>query len=276
MSHPKLFKVQTEIMPPRGLLKFRDLIAATLALKRSGSIGVQDAKITETATGVCIQTPINRAPGSTPFDAVAILTPTGVETVITPGFLFAGKSFIVPEFRGHSILSKDCRNITGAPKGIYIKTTWRPYIAPAFQYLFNTATSLTEKFSSPRFPQGVELVSCKVVTTDAASPEAAGWTDAGDNNQVPAIIRQATAGDGLSVSAAVTQNGISYERIAARDPDWEAFDPIGEIYPSSQAASGGGYGNRLAGFPGFLRTENPDASNADLFYTLPVTGFSIV
>lgn len=272
--NPRLFKEQPGIMPSNGLLKWRDIIAATKALKNAGEIDVDGANITETQNGVVIQAPINRDAGSTPFDAVIGSNGSAIQTRITPGFLFAGTSFLVPKINGRNMLSAAARWITGAPKNIYIKVSWRPIIANDTAYNFAGGWSSRD---SVRFPQGIELLDAEIVCTNKDSPHEEGWTSTGEAH-VPAIIRRTIQSDGTT-SAELRQDGEHFERIAQRNPEWQQGDPIADIYLSSQEAVGGGYGIRVlaiiaTGSTTSISTGPPTVD--DIKHTLVFSGISMV
>lgn len=251
-------------MPSNGLLKWRDMIAATKALKNAGEIDVDGANITETQNGVVIQAPINRDAGSTPFDAVIGSNGSAIQTRITPGFFFAGTSFLVPKINGGNMLSAAARWITGAPKNIYIKVSWRPIIANDTAYNF---AGVWLSRDSVRFPQGIELLDAEIVWTNKDSPQ-----------EDPAIIRRTIQSDGTT-SAELRQDGEHFERIAQRNPEWQQGDPIADIYLSSQEAVGGGYGIRVLariaeGSTTSISTGPPTVD--DIKHTLVFSGISMV
>lgn len=276
--NPKLFKPQPGIMPARGLLKWRDMIAAIVALKGAGQITVDRAKITETAHGVVVQSPINREAGSTPFDAVASKTQDEFQVSIVPGFVFGGVSFTVPEINDVSMLSQAATRISGAPKNIYIKINWRPVIALDAGTFVPPDPDPPYDITRYRCPQGIEIISSEIVWTDEDSPIDAGWST-GDQ-YVSAKIRETlqTTGD---YAASVTRDGQHFERIATRNTEWRDGDSVTDLYLSTQEAVSGGYGNRIIKNALFLRddpieTDPEETRITDIEFYLVVSGVSII
>ena len=266
----QLYKANEGIMPAKGLLKWRDIIAAVKAMRAAGRVDINNAKVTQTANGVIIYPPIRTEAGGLPFDAVASFSGGQLQTRITPGFVFGGISFVTPTINGRLITSSLAEPIQGAPKNIYIKIGWEPIIANSKGFSYSDESESWESYSSVRYPYGVNLLSAEIVWTDADSPEDAGWTASGYSH-VPAIIRVTVESSGAR-SATVMDTGYQFERIAQRNPEWEQGDPISEIYL-------GGYGLRLidATLTGSSTTiSSGPPSVTDIEFTLSIQGISII
>lgn len=223
----QLFRPEEGIMPAKGLLKWRDMFSAIMALKAAGEVSIDNARVTQTANGVIIYPPIVEA-GSMAFDAVAEDNNGQRQTRIMPGFVFGGLSFITPTLNGRAITSPLAEPIQGTPKNIYIKIGWESIIAPSTGLVYNSDTESWDQVASARYPYGINLFSAEIVYTDADSPEDAGWTESGYSH-VPSIIRVTVESSGAR-SAVTTVTGYQFELIAQRNPEWEQDDPISDFY----------------------------------------------
>jgi hypothetical protein len=257
----------------KGLLMWSDLRRLTRWLKARSKIRVNGAAVMERAMGVAVVATPGVEEQLYPLMPIAETVDSVQVTRIKPGLLFAGTSWTVPVIGGASIFDLPAPVLTGWPKRIFLKTTWRPYIVP-FYWTVNPGAT---RRPLDGFPGDIEVLSVEVVGTDAATPQAAGWTLAGDNNQVPARVRRTLPNPTFfgSFTAAVLDNGVHYERIGLHRDDYPS-PPAGGwpvVYPPIGSA-GGGRGHRALNAPFVNRSTTVSSSITDFFFNCTGSGIS--
>lgn len=192
-------------IPLRGLLRWRDLMRLTGALRHDSALIVAGAA-REIPGGVEID--LEAAAGSSafvpaPLQPVITYNERGAERVrITPGLVFGGIGWLAPTVQNTSIFSTTAPTIQPADE-IYLRITAAPLL-PAYEY---GGANLW------RGPLGTQLISAECIARNLGDPAPEDVTARG-------LVTTSSPHQ----SIVLTRNAVLYRRLGTRN-DLGGYDP---------------------------------------------------